>query len=154
MAHLTSIVFQPEDQSYPDGRLGQFIRTPTQKVQLVQNHGIAGDRKAGRNARRQLNLLSTAWLAEKEAQGYKTEPGQFGEQLIVEGLDLESLAAGTRLKLGAEAIIEITMPRIGCTRLEAAQGAGNLDGTHIGVLSKVLSGGAIHVGDEVAVVAP
>lgn len=153
MARLISIVFQPEDQGYSDGRQGKFIRVPAQQVALIENRGIAGDRKSGRSSKRQLNLLSTGWLAEKEAQGYQTKPGQFGEQLIVEGLDLESLPAGTRLQLGAEAVIEITMPRIGCTRLEAAQGAGNLDGKHIGVLSRVLSGGTIRIGDRVAILA-
>ena len=151
MAQLISIVFQPEDQTYSDGRQGGFIRVPAQQVQLIENHGIAGDRKSGHSPKRQLNLLSTVWLAEKEAEGYQTKPGQFGEQLIVEGLDLDSLEAGTRLQLGDEAVIEITMPRIGCTRLEAAQGAGNLDGKHIGVMSRVLAGGTIRLGDAVAV---
>ena len=149
MAEIRSIVYQPEDQDYEAGRLDYFIRQPLQHALLVANHGIQGDRKAGRNSQRQLNLLSADWLAEKEQDGYQTAPGQFGEQLIIAGLSLESLPAGSQLQLGDEARIELTKPRDGCQRLEAAQGKPGLNRRHIGMLARVISGGTIHVGDPV-----
>jgi len=151
MAKIISIVYQPEDQEYGDGRVADFIRVPFESAQLVPNHGIKGDRKAGRNLSRQVNLLSTGWLAAKKAQGYKTAPGQFGEQLIIDGLDLDSLEPGTQLQLGDEACLEITKIRDGCERLEAAQNASGLAGKPIGMLTRVLSGGTIKVGDPVRV---
>jgi MOSC domain-containing protein YiiM len=151
MAQISSIVYQPQDQAYEGGRLDHFIRRPLPKAELIAGQGIQGDRKAGRNPRRQLNLLSADWLAAKQGEGYKTAPGQFGEQLIVSGLALESLAPGSQLQLGDEARIEITMPRIGCERLEAAQGKTGLSETPIGMLARVIHGGIIKVGDRVRV---
>jgi MOSC domain-containing protein YiiM len=156
MAKILSIVYQPEDQQYESGHTADFIRVPAQTVELVSNHGIKGDRKAGGNPRRQLNLLSKNWLEAKKAVGYKVAPGQFGEQIIVEGLEaegqaLEFLREGQRLQLGDVALIEITMPRVGCERLEAAQEATGLAGTHIGVLARVVEGGIISQGDPVHV---
>jgi MOSC domain-containing protein YiiM len=151
MATVISIVFQPEDKKYERGRFDEFIREPIQKAELIANHGIKGDRKAGRNPQRQLNLLSAGWLADKRSEGYRIKPGQFGEQFIIEGLVLESLNVGDQLQLGDDARVQITMPRVGCERLETAQGAAGLAGKDIGVMARVVSGGEVHLGDVVRV---
>lgn len=151
MAHIHSIVYQPTDQAYGE-RLDYYIRVPLQQALLITDHGIEGDRKAGHNPIRQLNLLSQEWLTAIRPKGYKTEPGQFGEQIIVAGLAVESLEPGTRLQLGNEACIEITKLRTGCDRLELAQGR-SIEGLGpIGVLAKILAGGTIGVGDPVTVI--
>ncbi|MBE0698286.1 MAG: MOSC domain-containing protein, partial [Anaerolineaceae bacterium] len=84
-------------------------------------------------------------------KGYKTGPGQFGEQIIIEGLAMETLRPGTRLQLGKSACIEITKPRTGCDRLELAQGLSIKGLGPLGVLAKVVSGGEIEAGDPVTV---
>ena len=151
MAHIHSIVYQPTDQAYGE-RMDDYIRVPLQQALLIANHGIEGDRKAGHNPIRQLNLLSLEWLTAVGPKGYKTEPGQFGEQIIVAGLAVESLEPGARLQLGNEACIEVTKSRTGCDRLELAQGR-SIEGLgSVGVLAKVLSGGTIRVGDPVTVI--
>ncbi len=152
MAHIVSIVYQPLDQPYPEGHFDDFIRVPVETAVLETNHGIKGDRKAGRNPKRQINLLSTTWLAEKAASGHRTKPGEFGEQIIVIGLDFGTLQAGTQLQLGSNAVVEVTIPRIGCTRLEAAQGQKGLDGQEIGLMVKVIEGGSIHIGDPITII--
>lgn len=149
MGEIYSIVYQPLDRSY-DQHVGDFIRVPLQEATLVTDHGIAGDRKAGHQKTRQLNILSHEWLAKLYPLGYRTEPGAFGEQIILKGVPLEQMQPGDRLRLGAEALVEITMPRNGCVRLEAAQGKPNdaFNG-RVGVMARVLSGGIIRVGDAV-----
>ena len=149
MAKIKSIVIQPIAKEYEDGRFDYFIRDAVDSAELVADHGIQGDRKAGKNPRRQLNLLSVGWLNEQAILGYKTAPGKFGEQLIVEGIDLLALPRGTTLQLGNTAVIQINGPRDGCTRLEAAQGKTGLADEPIGVLATVLAGGKIHVGDVI-----
>lgn len=150
MPQLTSIVYQPRDRDYADGQI-DFIRLPLGEAELVAGHGLRGDRKAGRNANRQVNLLSTDWLAAAAARGYRAQPGQFGEQLIVAGIDLVALPPGTRLALGGSAVLEIVKGRTGCSRLEAAQGQSIAGLGPIGVLARVVAGGPIRVGDAVAV---
>lgn len=152
MPNLISIVHKPHDSEYIEGQT-DFIRLPLETAELVAGHGIDGDRKAGHHSDRQLNMLSADWLAMAAARGYRAAPGQFGEQLIVDGLDLAGLPPGTRLQLGA-AELEIVKGRTGCTRLEAAQGRSIAGLGHIGVLARVIAGGPIRVGDPVAVVEP
>jgi molybdopterin adenylyltransferase len=153
MAQIKSIVYQPDDQVYEDGRFDTFIRLPVKTAELIADHGIRGDHKAGRNRQRQLNLLSVDWLKVQQQKGYRIEPGSFGEQLIVQGIDLEALKPGTRLQLGNKAIIEITKPRTGCERLDAAQGdTGYFAEKEIGMMATVITGGTIQVGDVVTYV--
>ncbi|WP_374687342.1 MOSC domain-containing protein [Promineifilum sp.] len=153
MPHIESIVYQPKKSAQPNGSV-DFVRVPLEQATLIADHGIDGDRKAGHNQTRQLNLLSREWLDSVRPLGYRTGPGQFGEQIIVAGLAIERLAPGARLMLGDEAIIEITKGRTGCSRLEAAQGQSIAGIGHIGVLARVIAGGTIRVGDPVAVLEP
>ena len=153
MGEIISIVYQPQDKVYGK-HVGDFIREPLQEATLIAGHGIEGDRKAGRNRKRQLNILSLEWLQGLRPLGYQTKPGSFGEQIIVKGLPLETLQPGDRLRVGGEALLEITKPRTGCIRLEAAQGLSNaaFDG-QVGMMARVIDGGAIRVGDSVEMLA-
>lgn len=149
MAQIESIVYQPLDRDYDDP-LGDFLRVARDVADLIADHGIAGDRKAGHNPARQLNLLSAEWVATRAAEGYRAAPGQFGEQIILSGLAVETLPPGTRLRLGDGAVIEVTKGRTGCARLEAAQGKSIAGLGPIGALARVVVGGRVRVGDPVA----
>ncbi len=152
MANIYSIVYQPVDKKYGDGHDGDYIREPLQEANLITNHGIEGDAKAGKQPSRQLNIISQEWLNRIADLGYRTQPGEFGEQIIIKGLDVDGLEKGDRLQIGDQAVVEITIPRQGCIRLEAAQGRSNEDyGEFVGQMAKVVQGGLIRVGDEVAV---
>lgn len=152
MGTIYSITYQPPDRAY--GRhVGEFIREPLTEAMLVAGHGITGDRKAGRHPQRQINLLSRAWLEALAPLGYTITPGAFGEQLVLQDVDVGALAPGQRLRLGPAAVIEITMPRNGCTRLEAAQGLSNeaFQG-QVGMMARVVSDGRIRPGDPVTLI--
>ncbi len=153
MAHIVHIGFQPLDRDY-ENRLGDFIRVPVDSALLLADHGIRGDRKAGHNPERQVNLLAREWLAARAREGYRAGPGQFGEQIVVGGLAVEALAPGTLLALGEEAVLAITKARTGCDRLAAAQGKPIAGLGPIGVLARVVNGGRIYVGDAVRVLQP
>ena len=150
MAQIYSIVYQPQDMKYGE-HVGDYNRVPLQQARLQEGFGIQGDQKGGHNSNRQLNLLSYEWLQSIQPLGYRTEPGQFGEQLIVRGLNFDNLKGGDRLQLGREACIEIVKGRTGCERLEAAQGKSILGIGAIGLLARVITGGEIQVGDPVLV---
>ena len=151
MGTIVSITIQK--QGYGGVHQNAFLRTAVTTATLLANHGLEGDLKAGKQPKRQVNLLSQAWLNQQAANGCQTTPGAFGEQMIIDGIELEALPVGTKLKLGAEAIGEITMLRDGCIRLEAAQGREGFAGQPIGIMIKVLTSGQIRVGDEVHVLA-
>ena len=146
MAELVSIVYKPEGAPLASGA---FTRVPAQDARLVAGYGILGDQKGG-NVYRQLNVMGAESIESLAPAGYKTAPGQLGEQLVISGFDIESLPVGTRLRIGDSAVIELLRLREPCDRFESYQGR-SLDGAvgKIGWMAAVVSSGVIRVGDSV-----
>lgn len=144
MPHVVSLAYTPDTvERKPADR---FARVPADAVELVADHGIAGDAKAG-GRNRQLNVMFAEVVAALRAEGYKAGPGELGEQVVLAGLDPAVVTPGTRLRLGG-AVIEVTLPRTGCARFEHIQGRPRAASAgRIGVMAKVIAGGAVRVGD-------
>lgn len=149
MPHVVSIVYTPRDAPQPRPP-DHYARVPVERVTLVENRGIKGDVK-GRPGTRQLNIMAAETLAELAAEGFKTGPGEMGEQVVVAGIDPNTVAVGTRVQIG-EAVVEVTIPRTGCDRFESIQGKPkqSVKG-RLGVLVRVVAGGEVAVGDAVRV---
>jgi MOSC domain-containing protein YiiM len=147
MPQIVSITYTPRDvERRPTDR---YARVSLDRATLVEGKGIAGDVK-GKGGARQLNVMRAEALAGLAAEGRKTGPGEMGEQLVITGLDPADLAEGTRVRLGADAVIEIGIPRTGCARFESIQGAPKQSvAGRLGVLARVVVGGEVAVGDEV-----
>ena len=145
--HVVSIVYTPRGTT-PRRPQGHYTRVPIERVELAEFKGIVGDLRGGAG-KRQLNIMSAETLAELRAEGFRTGPGEMGEQIVVSGLDLMALPIGGRFRLGG-AVVEVTLPRTGCDRFEMIQGKpkGSVAG-RLGVLARVVSGGAVAVGDAV-----
>ena len=81
------------------------------------------------------------------------EPGVVRENLTVEGTDVEQWPIGQRVKVGDEAIFEITMVCDPCERMEAIREGlrAELQGRR-GMLARVLEPGEVAVGDPVELV--
>jgi MOSC domain-containing protein YiiM len=151
MGQVVSIVYAPRTKAgRPQGR---YARVPLEVARLVENRGIEGDAK-GRPGRRQLNVMAVEVVAGLRAEGFRTAPGELGEQVVIGGIPADELVPGARLRLG-QAVIEVTLPRTGCDRFEAIQGKPRAAAEgRLGVLARVLTGGEVRVGDEVTVVPP
>jgi MOSC domain-containing protein YiiM len=152
MATLTSITYSPpSDDPRPEDH---YARTAFATVVLTADRGIEGDRK-GRGGKRQLNLMSAATLRQLTEEGFKTGPGEMGEQIVIDGLDVDHLQPGACLRLGAEAVVQVGEPRTGCDRFERIQGKfkGFVHG-RLGVMARVVRGGSIAVGDEAVLETP
>jgi MOSC domain-containing protein YiiM len=90
---------------------------------------------------------------ELAAEGFKAQPGELGEQMTIRGLDVRTLAAGDRLQLGETAVLEIVKARAGCDWFELVQGKKREEAANrLGLLTRVLEGGVVKVGDPVRVV--
>lgn len=149
MAEIYSIVYTPANvERHPKD---YYARVTLQEATLTVTHGIAGDLKGG-HPKRQLNVMSYETLQRLRVEGFKTAPGQMGEQLVLKGLDVDALKAGEQLQIGAEARIEVLEPRTGCDRFRRIQGKDpQLVQGRMGVMAKVVAGGVIRVGDPVQV---
>ncbi|MCE9563098.1 MAG: MOSC domain-containing protein [Planctomycetes bacterium] len=147
---VVSIVYTPHDVA-PRRPQGNYARVSMPQAVLAEFQGIVGDAKGGVGTR-QLNIMSAETLAQLRAEGFKTDPGELGEQIVIAGLDLSNVAAGSRFRIGS-AVVEVTLPRTGCARFETIQGKPKTMVTgRLGVLVRVVAGGAVAVGDPVELV--
>ncbi|TLM65740.1 MAG: MOSC domain-containing protein [Deltaproteobacteria bacterium] len=120
---------------------------------LVEGFGLAGDAHGG-DWHRQVSLLATESIAKMQAAGLTVGPGDFAENLTTRGLDLCSLPVGTRLRVGGEALLEISqIGKICHERCAIFYQAGDCVMPREGIFAVVLKGGAVKAGDRIAVVA-
>ena len=146
-------------------------------IRLVAGHGIEGDVHAGETVKhrsrvrrdptqpnlRQVHLIHSELHDELGARGFEVRPGEMGENVTTAGVDLLGLARGTLLRLGEEAVVEVTGLRNPCVQLNGiADGLMEAtlerrDGELIrkaGIMAIVVEGGEVGVGDAIAVELP
>jgi MOSC domain-containing protein YiiM len=146
MAEIYSLVYKPQDENAPD----HYTRLPLESAELVAGRGISGDLNGRGKKERNLNVMSFETLQELSGEGFRTQPGEMGEQIAIRGLDVGALPAGTRLQLGDSAVIEVVKLRTGCERFEAIQGRLRSEAAgRLGVMATVVTGGTVRVGDPV-----
>ncbi|MBE0690935.1 MAG: MOSC domain-containing protein [Anaerolineae bacterium] len=149
MPEIYSIVYKPRDVGMSEA--DAYARVSLQKAVLRAGSGIDGDLK-GNHPKRQLNIMCYETLASLSDDGFKTEPGAMGEQIVIKGLDLVDMLPGTLVRLGNTAEIEVLEPRTGCDRFEHIQGLSReLAQRRMGVMARVVQDGEISVGDSVIV---
>lgn len=150
-----------------------FSKQTVPSVVLVAGHGVEGDAHAGATVKhrsrvakdpsqpnlRQVHLIPAELLASLDVP-----PGALGENVTTSGIDLFALSRGTLLRLGPDAVLEVTGLRNPCVQIDAyrhgllKQVLGRAeDGSVVrraGIMSVVLTGGVVHAGDPVVVEAP
>jgi MOSC domain-containing protein YiiM len=155
----------------------RFSKTPRLWINLLAGLGVEGDAHVGatvqhrsRVARdpsqpnlRQVHLLHEELFAELAARGFPLGPGDIGENILTRGVDLLSLPTDTILQIG-RATLRMTGLRNPCIQLDrfqrglmAATLGRNADGNLIrkaGVMSVVVTGGDVRVGDAIEVLFP
>jgi MOSC domain-containing protein YiiM len=147
-------------------------------IRLIAGVGVEGDAHAGSTVKhrsrraktpkapnlRQVHLIHSELHDELQALGFAVGPGVMGENITTSGIDLLELPVGTRLHLGANAVIEITGLRNPCAQLDAIQ-PGLMKATlardargrvlrKTGVMSIVLAGGEVHPRDPIRIERP
>ncbi|MDO4846655.1 MAG: MOSC domain-containing protein [Clostridiaceae bacterium] len=130
-------------------------KTPKKSIpegKLIENYGFEGDAHAG-NWHRQVSLLAKESI--ERAQGMRTDGlchGMFAENITTEGIVLHTLPVGTKLKIGGEAVLEITQIgkecHDGCAIRELV---GQCIMPKEGIFCKVLTGGTVKAEDEITV---
>ena len=113
---------------------------------------------------RQVHLIQAELFDEVNANGFSVEPGQLGENITTRGIDLLALPTGTKLKIGSEALVELTSLRNPCYQIDDFQ-KGLLKAVldkdeennvirKAGVMGIVLVGGEIRPGDSILIDLP
>ena len=155
-----------------------FSKPTEDRVLLLAGLGVEGDAHLGRTVQhrsrvardasqpnlRQVHLIHGELHDELFARGFDVSPGVMGENVTTRGVDLLRLPAGARLRLGEEAVVEVTGLRNPCVQLDRFQQGlmaavlgrdkeGNLV-RKAGVMAVVLASGDVRVGDAIAVELP
>ncbi|MDP8256923.1 MAG: MOSC domain-containing protein [Candidatus Alcyoniella australis] len=121
-------------------------KKPVQSAELIADHGLEGDAHAG-DWHRQVSLLAQRSIDKMLAAGLDVGPGDFAENLTVDGFELHTLPLGTRLRLGP-ALLELTQIGKVChARCAIYEQAGDCVMPREGIFVKVLTSGTIKVGD-------
>src|SRR3954464_7079877 len=98
-----------------------FGKTNEPKIRLVEGLGVEGDAHMGEKVKhrhhvlknpdapnlRQVHLIHEELFDELRAGGFIVEPGAIGENVTTRGINLLALPKGARLRLGAQAVIEV-----------------------------------------------
>jgi MOSC domain-containing protein YiiM len=123
------------------------------EVLLVVDHGIDGDAHFG-FGHRQVSLLADESIGKMRAMGLEDlRPGAFGENLVTRGIDLLSLEIGDSIRVGAEVLLEVTQIGKECVdRCAIYYAAGDCIMPREGIFARVVAGGTVKGGDEIAVV--
>lgn len=121
-------------------------------AELVVEHGLKGDAHAG-NWHRQVSLLSYEKVEKFKEKGVEVKEGDFGENLLVEGIDLAKLPIGTKIKINEEVELEVTQIGKKChSHCEIYKVVGDCIMPREGIFARVLKGGIINTGDDINVI--
>ena len=113
----------------------------------VEDAGLAGCAHARPQSKRQVLLMDEETLA-----AFGLVPGIVRENVTTEGLDVNGLPIGQRLRIGASEL-QVSLACDPCQQIEALRPGlqAAMQGKR-GMLCKVLRGGKIQRGDEIVVV--
>lgn len=123
---------------------------PVKDAKLIENYGIETDAHAGK-WHRQVSLLSYESIEQFNAIGAQVSDGDFGENLIVEGINLKNLPIGSIFVCNG---VQLKLTQIGkqChSDCEIKKRVGDCIMPREGVFAEVICGGVIHVGDQIEV---
>ena len=128
-------------------------KRPAEKGVFIRDFGIENDAHAGK-WHRQVSLLSYDSVQEFNRRGADVKDGDFGENLLVEGIDLKNLPVGTILKAGT---VTLRLTQIGkeChSGCAIRERTGDCIMPREGVFAEVLEGGEIRAGDGMSLQMP
>lgn len=153
-----------------------FSKETVSSITLLAGLGVANDAHCGVTVKhrsrvakdptqpnlRQIHFIHHELLDELEAKGFSVLPGQLGENITTTGLPVLDLSAGTTLRIGMQALVQITGLRNPCAQIEsfmpgllAAVLGRTSEGALIrktGVMGIVLESGIVVPGDPISIV--
>ena len=155
-----------------------FSKGTVPEIVLLEGLGVEGDAHCGKTVKhrsrvakfpdlpniRQVHLIHSELFDEVAEKGFEVHPGDLGENITTIGIDLLSLPKGTILRIGAEAVLEVTGLRNPCSQIDNFQ-KGLMKATlekdasgelirKTGVMSVVLAGGTVKPDDLIMIQLP
>jgi MOSC domain-containing protein YiiM len=148
-----------------------FSKPSISEAVFLAGVGIEGDAHSGPTTQdasrpnlRQVHLVASEIHDGLRSEGFEVPFGGFGENLTTKGIELGQLPVGTTLRLGEDVIVALTGFRDPCSQIDkfqeglrAAVSFKPEVGPQLfrnGVMSVVVRGGTVRVGDTIKVALP
>lgn len=150
-----------------------FTKPNRDSITLLAGLGVEGDVHAGETVKhrsrmaqdptqpnlRQVHLIHQELFAEVAAEGFEVLPGDLGENITTRDIDLLGLPVGTLLRIGDDAVLEVTGLRNPCLQIDNFQdgllkqvvgrdAAGNVV-RKAGIMTVVQVGGTVRPDDTI-----
>ena len=126
-------------------------KQPVGTVSLAENHGIETDAHAG-PWHRQVSFLASESIDRANQRGLQVTFGDFAENFATSGIDWTTVPIGTRVRIGDDALVEITQIGKECHKKCAIYyRAGDCIMPREGVFARVLHGGNVTCGDMIRI---
>lgn len=156
----------------------RFSKDSANQLNLVAGVGVERDAHAGPLVQhrsrvaadptqpnlRQVHLIASELFEILAAAGHAVTPGDLGENITTEGLDVHGLAVGSMLLIGDDALVAVTGLRNPCAQIENFQPGllrllnyradGGALVRRAGIMGVVIRGGLVSVDDSVSVSSP
>jgi MOSC domain-containing protein YiiM len=155
-----------------------FTKPNRESITLLAGLGVEGDVHAGVTVKhrsrvaqdptqpnlRQVHLIHEELFAEVGEAGFRVAPGELGENITTRGIDLLALPVGAVLRIGDDAVVDVTGLRNPCLQIDNFQegllkqvvGRDQASGIvrKAGIMSVVRVGGVVRPGDGIEVELP
>lgn len=155
-----------------------FSKISCESITLLAGLGVEGDAHMGVTVKhrsrvrrdpsqpnlRQMHLIHAESIDTLQEQGFAVSAGALGENITTRGIDLLALPRGSRLRIGAAAVVEVTGLRNPCIQLNtfqpglmAAVLGRDAQGRLVrkaGIMGIVLAGGIVRVNDSIYAALP
>ena len=123
------------------------LKNEVNEAIFIEDFGIEGDAHAGK-WHRQVSLLAFEKIDEFRKKGGNVDFGAFGENLVVEGFELNKLPIGQKIEVG-EVLLEVTQIGKEChDKCAIYYQVGECIMPSNGIFTKVLRGGKVKIGDK------
>lgn len=128
------------------------VKTPVERIRLIENFGLEGDAHGG-EWHRQVSLLAIESIDTMRGKGIDLTNGIFAENITTKGIELKGLKIGTQFLLG-ESIIEVTQIGKHChnDNCGVKKVVGDCVMPREGIFAKVLKSGEVRVGDKIKLI--
>jgi MOSC domain-containing protein YiiM len=128
-------------------------KNPVPSGRLMADFGLEGDAHAGTPSR-QVSLLCVESIDKMRAKGVELAPGNFAENLTVEGCAVGDFAPGARIALQQGPLLEVTQIGKEChSGCAIRKLVGDCVMPREGVFARVVKGGDVAPGDTLEVIA-
>ena len=123
------------------------LKNEVSEANFIEEFGIEGDAHAGK-WHRQVSLLAFEKIDDFRNKGGNVDFGAFGENLVVDGIELHNLPVGQQLQVG-EVLLEVTQIGKEChDKCAIYYQVGECIMPKNGIFTRVLKGGKVKVGDQ------